>query len=189
MMTSLSARQLSSSESHWHPLSLSLSLSLSLTHSLRETLPRTLMVNFHPHSPPSICRHPSLNQQWCKQRQRQRQRPRKRQIEREREKRERERERQRGKKERERERLRLAEEDSDTARQGVSWAVTYHPPEVMRVFSLRPCLEIPVSPWRIQNPPAPENPRKLLKIYNSAHPRPVLKNAEKLVNNYSKCDC
>ena len=39
---------------------------------------------------------------------------------------------------------------------------------------------IPASPYRIQNPPRPENPRKLLKNYNLAHPGPVLKITENL---------
>ena len=41
----------------------------------------------------------------------------------------------------------------------------------------------PVSPYRIQNPPRPENPRKLLKNYNLAHPGPVPKITEKLLRS------
>ena len=44
-------------------------------------------------------------------------------------------------------------------------------------------LGIPVSPYRTQNPPRPENPRKLLKNYNLAHPGPVPKITEKLLRN------
>ena len=42
---------------------------------------------------------------------------------------------------------------------------------------------IPVSPYRIQIPPRPENPRKLLKNYNLAHPGPVPKITEKLLRS------
>ena len=35
----------------------------------------------------------------------------------------------------------------------------------------------------IQNPPRPENPRKLLENYNLAHPGPVLKITEKLLGS------
>ena len=44
-------------------------------------------------------------------------------------------------------------------------------------------LAIPVSPYRIQNPPCPENLRKLLKNYNLAHPGPVPKITEKLLRS------
>ena len=51
-------------------------------------------------------------------------------------------------------------------------------PKSQRFLQLR--LGIPVSPYRIQNPPRPENPRKLLKNYNLAHPGPVPKITEKI---------
>ena len=44
-------------------------------------------------------------------------------------------------------------------------------------------LGIPVSPYRIQNPHRPEDPRKLLKNYNLAHPGPVPKITEKLLRS------
>ena len=43
-------------------------------------------------------------------------------------------------------------------------------------FPLREC----------ENPPAPENPGKLLKNYNLAHPKPVLKMTEKLLKKILK---
>ena len=53
-------------------------------------------------------------------------------------------------------------------------------------LTVYPSLEILVSPYRMQKPPRPENPRKLLKNHNLAHPEPVLKITEKLLRSVIK---
>ena len=46
----------------------------------------------------------------------------------------------------------------------------------------------PSFPLEETKSPRPENPRKLLKNYNLAHPGPVLKITEKLLKNYKNTE-